>query len=63
MLGQSIQDIQKNLLRHVLRPIKIGTQGSIRVLTRLGKSRAGSLIPRMKEALKKIEERTKPSKT
>jgi HEAT repeat protein len=38
---------------------KIGTKGSIKVLARLGKSREGPWIPKMKEALRKIEERSK----
>jgi HEAT repeat protein len=42
---------------------KIGTKESINVLTQLQKSREGPLIPKVKEALKKIEERTAPSKT
>jgi hypothetical protein len=42
---------------------KVGTKESIKVLTQLQKSREGPLIPKVKEALKKIEERTAPSKT
>ena len=38
---------------------KIGTKDSIKVLTLLGKSQEGPWIPKMKEALKKIEERSK----
>ena len=37
---------------------KIGTKESIKILTHLGKSREGPWIPKVKEALKKIEERT-----
>ncbi len=37
---------------------KIGTKKSIKILTRLGKSHEGLWIPKVKEALKKIEERT-----
>ena len=36
---------------------KIGTKESIKILTHLGKSREGPWIPKVKEALKKIEER------
>ena len=36
---------------------KIGTKASIPVLTRLGKSRDGTRIPKLPEALRKIEER------
>ena len=38
---------------------KIGTKESITVLNRFGKSREGPWIPKVKEALKRIEERTK----
>jgi hypothetical protein len=38
---------------------KTGTKDSIKVLTHLGKSREGPWTPKMKEALKKIEERIK----
>jgi HEAT repeat protein len=38
---------------------KIGTKDSIKVLTLLGKSQEGPWIPKAKEALKKIEERSK----
>ncbi len=38
---------------------KIGTKESIKTLTRLEKSREGPWIPKVKEALRKIEERTK----
>jgi hypothetical protein len=37
---------------------KIGTKESVKVLTKLGKSREGPWLPRLKEALKKIGERT-----
>jgi hypothetical protein len=37
---------------------KIGTKESIKILTHLEKSREGPWIPKVKEALKKIEERT-----
>jgi hypothetical protein len=37
---------------------KIGTKEVIKALTRLGKSREGSWVPKTKEALKKIDERT-----
>ncbi|MEW6377160.1 MAG: HEAT repeat domain-containing protein, partial [Thermodesulfobacteriota bacterium] len=56
---------QKNLLKDApLAAIcealgKIGTQESIKILTRLGKNREGPWIPKMREALKKIEERKK----
>ena len=36
---------------------KIGTKDSIKILTHLEKSREGPWIPKVKEALKKIEER------
>ncbi len=36
---------------------KIGTKESIKTLTHLEKSREGPWIPKVKEALKKIEER------
>jgi HEAT repeat protein len=36
---------------------KIGTKDSLRILTRLGKSREGLWVPKVKEALRKIEER------
>jgi hypothetical protein len=36
---------------------RIGTKESISVLTRLGKTREGPWTPKMREALKKIEER------
>jgi HEAT repeat protein len=55
---------QKNLLKDApLAAIcealgKIGTQESIKILTRLGKNREGPWVPKMREALKKIEERT-----
>ena len=39
---------------------KIGTQESIPPLTKLEKSRDGSWVPKLREALKKIEERTNP---
>lgn len=42
---------------------KIGTKESTKVLTRLGKSHEGSWVPKMREALKKIEERTGSSKS
>jgi HEAT repeat protein len=38
---------------------KTGTKDSIKVLTHLGKTREGPWTPKMKEALKKIEERIK----
>ena len=38
---------------------KVGTKESIKTLTRLEKSREGPWIPKVKEALRKIEERTK----
>jgi succinate dehydrogenase flavin-adding protein (antitoxin of CptAB toxin-antitoxin module) len=37
---------------------RIGTKESINVLTKLGKTREGPWTPKLKEALKKIEERT-----
>ena len=37
---------------------KIGTKESVKVLTKLGKSREGPWLPKVKEALKKIGERT-----
>jgi len=40
---------------------KMGTKESIKVLTRLRKSREGPWIPKLKEALKKIEERASVS--
>jgi hypothetical protein len=40
---------------------KIGTRESIKVLTRLGKSREGHWLPKVKETVKKIEERTTPA--
>jgi HEAT repeat protein len=40
---------------------KIGTKESIKVLAHLGKSREGPWIPKVKEALKKIEKRTSSS--
>ncbi len=40
---------------------KIGSQDSLRVLSQLEKSREGSPIPKMKDALKKIKERINPS--
>jgi HEAT repeat protein len=36
---------------------KIGTGESVKVLTRLEKSQKGSLVPKIKEAIKKIEDR------
>ena len=41
---------------------KIGTKESIKTLTKLAKSREGSWVPKVKEALKRIEERTRLSK-
>ena len=41
---------------------KIGTKDSIKMLSKLGKSREGSWIPRAKDALKRIGERTSLSK-
>jgi hypothetical protein len=41
---------------------KIGTKESVKVLTKLGKSREGPWLPRLKEALKKIGERTDSEK-
>jgi hypothetical protein len=38
---------------------KIGTRDSIKVLTQLGKSQEGPWTPKMKEALKKLEEHLK----
>jgi hypothetical protein len=38
---------------------KIGTKDSVKILTHLGKSREGPWTPKVKEALRKIEERTK----
>jgi HEAT repeat protein len=37
---------------------RIGTKESITALTKLGKTHVGSWVPKLKEALKKIEERT-----
>jgi hypothetical protein len=42
---------------------KVGTNESVKVLTKLEKSVKGPLIPKVKEALKKIGERTALSKT
>jgi hypothetical protein len=42
---------------------KIGTQESFKVLTHLEKSHEGPLIPKLKEALKKIRERTNSLKS
>jgi HEAT repeat protein len=41
---------------------KIGTKDSIKTLSKLGKSREGSWVPRAKDALKRIGERTSLSK-
>ncbi len=42
---------------------KIGTEESIKGLTHLAKSREGSWVPKVKEAIKKIEERKASSKS
>ena len=42
---------------------KIGTKDSVPVLAKLGKSREGPWTPRLRDALKKIEDRTNPPKS